>query len=60
LQQRKESVIIPVYEKGDKTDDSNCRGVSLLPITYKILSSILLSKLTPYVEKIIWDHQYGF
>ena len=28
--------------------------------TYKILSGILLSRLTEYAEEIIVDHQYGF
>ena len=28
--------------------------------TYKILSNILLSRLTPYAEEIIGDHQCGF
>jgi hypothetical protein len=58
--QWKESIIVPVYKKGDKTDCSNYRGVSLLPFTYKILSNILLSRLTPYAEEIIGDHQCGF
>jgi len=31
-----------------------------LPTTYKILSNILLSRLTPYAEEIIGDHQCGF
>jgi hypothetical protein len=56
----KESIIVPTYKKGDKTDCSNYRGMSLLSITYKILSSILLSRLTPYAEEIIGDHQCGF
>jgi hypothetical protein len=56
----KESVIVPVYEKGDKTDCSNYRGISLLSTTYKILSNILLSRLTPYAEEMIGDHQCGF
>jgi hypothetical protein len=30
-------------------------GISLLPTTYKILYSILLRSVTPYVEKIIED-----
>jgi len=51
----KESIIIPTYKKGDKTDCSNYRGISLLPTTYKILSSILLSRLTPYAEEITGD-----
>jgi hypothetical protein len=35
----KESIIVPVYKKGDC---SSYRGISLLPTTYKILSNILL------------------
>ena len=31
-----------------------------MPTTYKILSNILLSKLTPYAEKISGEHQRGY
>ena len=56
----KESIIVPTYKKYDKTDCSNYIGISLLPTMYKILSNILLSRLTPYAEEIIGDHQCGF
>ena len=56
----KESIIVPIHKKGDKTDCNNYRGISLLPTTYKILSNILLSRLTPYAKEIIGDHQCGF
>ena len=56
----KESIILSTYKKGDKTDCSNYRGLSLLLTTYKIVSNILLSRLTPYAEEIIGDHQCAF
>jgi hypothetical protein len=59
-QQWKDSVIVPVYKKDDKTDCSNYKGVSVLPTAYKTLSSILVSRLTPYVDEIIGDQQCRF
>jgi hypothetical protein len=56
----KESIIVPIYKKGDKTGCNNQRGVSFLPTMYKILSNILLSRLIPYAEEIIGDCQCGF
>jgi hypothetical protein len=44
----------------DKTDCNNYRGISLLSTSYEILSNILLSRLIPYAEEIIGDHQCGF
>jgi len=46
-QEWKELITAPIYKKGDKTDCSNYMGISLLPTTNKILSNILLSRLTP-------------
>jgi hypothetical protein len=55
-----ESVIVPVQKKGDKTDCSNYHGMSLLSTSYRILSNIVLSRLTPCVDEIIGEHQCGF
>jgi hypothetical protein len=41
-------------------DCSNYRRISLLSTSYKILSNILLSRLSPYIDEIIGDHQCGF
>ena len=56
----KEPIIVPIYKKVNKTHCSNYRGIPMLPTTYKILSNILLSRLTPYVEEIIENLQCGF
>jgi hypothetical protein len=42
------------------TDCSNNRGISLLSAAYKIVSNILISTLSPYVDQLIADHQCGF
>jgi len=47
----KTSIIVPIYKKkGDKSDCNN----------YKVLSNILLIRLSVYVDEIIGDHQCGF
>jgi hypothetical protein len=39
----KESIIVPIYNKGDKMDLTNHRGI---PLLHKIVPSIILSELT--------------
>jgi hypothetical protein len=56
----KESIIVPIYKKGDKKDCNNYRSISFLPTMYKILSNILLSRLSPYAKDVIGNHQCGF
>jgi hypothetical protein len=56
----KESIILLIYKKRDKTHLSDYRSVSLLSLTYKILYPILLPRLTPHVKDITGDHQCGF
>jgi hypothetical protein len=41
--QWKESIIVPVHKKGDKTGCNNYRGISLLSTSYKMLPDILHS-----------------
>ena len=52
--------ILPIYKKGDNRDCSNYRKISLPSKKYKILSNILLSRLTPHAKEIIGVHQCGF
>jgi hypothetical protein len=58
--QWKESIIVTVHKKGNKTDCNNYCGISLLSTSYKILSNILLSRLSPYIDEITGYHQGGF
>jgi hypothetical protein len=46
-EQWKESIIVPIYNMGYKTDCSNYRCILLLSTTYKIISNNYLSRLTP-------------
>jgi hypothetical protein len=55
LEEWKESIIVSIYKKGDKTECSNYRGMLVLSAAYNNLSNIPLSKLTPYAEKITED-----
>jgi hypothetical protein len=48
--QWKESIIVPVHRKGDKTNCNNYRGISLLSTSYKMLPNIFLSRLSPYID----------
>jgi hypothetical protein len=42
----KESIIVPVHKKSDKTDCNNYRGILLLLTSYKTLLNTLLSRLS--------------
>jgi hypothetical protein len=57
--QWKESGIVPVHKKGDETYCINHHGISLLSTSHKIVLNILPSRLIPYVDEIIGDHQRG-
>jgi hypothetical protein len=56
----KESIVLSIYKKGSETDCSNYRGTSLLSISHNILSSILLTTLSPCIDKITGYNQCGF
>lgn len=55
-----ESLICPIYKKGDRKKVENYRGISLLNTGYKILALVILNRLQEYSEGIIGDYQSGF
>jgi len=48
-----------VCKNGDETSCSNYQAISLLPAEYQILSGILLSRLTSYVDEITGGNPSG-
>jgi hypothetical protein len=54
----KESITVPMLNKGDKTDGSNYTRISHLSTMH--INKIRLSSLIPFAAEIIGDHQRGF
>ena len=55
-----EDLICPIHKKGDVQNCENSRGISLVNMVYKVLSTVLYGRLKPYAEKIIGHYQCGF
>ena len=49
-----------IYKKGDKLECSNYRAITLLNVTYKVLSGILYNRLTVYAEEILGNISVDF
>lgn len=58
----KTAIIRPIYKSGKKSDMSNYRPVSILPIMEKIMEEVIVRRINNFVTKykIINKRQYGF
>jgi len=52
-------MICPIYEKGDRKDCNNYRGIAFLNVAYKIFTNCILSRIKETAENTIGDYQGG-
>ena len=43
-----ESIIVPLYKSGSRSDPSNYRGISLVDVMYKLFAGIINNRLTRF------------
>lgn len=56
----RDSLVVPIFKKGDRTNCNNYRGISLLSCLGKLIAQILANRIVPLVEKILPESQCGF
>ena len=58
----KSSKVIPIFKKGDKTNMSNYRPISLTSPFSKVFEKLIHKRLTAYLDKykILQEYQFGF
>ena len=56
----KEAILTPVYKKGDATNPSNYRGISVTPVILKIVEHILSNRHNPHLQSTQSRLQKGF
>lgn len=56
------SKVVPIYKSGTKTDPSNYRPISILPILSKIYEKIIYNQLLSHLisNNVLHSQQYGF
>ena len=58
----KTAKVKPLFKKGSKTDPSNYRPISLLPLLSKVFERVVLDQTEEFLSlnKILYDYQSGF
>ena len=55
-------IIVPIFKGGNKNEQQNYRGITLINILAKIYSTLLSNRLSKWVKKnkVVIENQYGF
>ena len=55
-------IVKPLFKKGSKTDPSNYRPISLLPLLSKVFERVVLDQTEEFLSlnKVLYDYQSGF
>ena len=58
----KQSIVLPIYKKGNRSDMSNYRPISLSPVIGKLLEKIMGARIVSYISKydLVSPSQHGF
>jgi hypothetical protein len=56
----KDSIICPIYKKGDRMQCKNYRPITFMNAAYKIFATILSNKLSEIMESRLGEYQAGF
>ena len=56
----KQANVVPIHKKGDKTDISNYRPISLTSLVAKIMERIIQDELLSRTRHLVRDTQHGF
>ena len=54
------NVIIPLPKKGDLSQMTNYRGITLMSIAAKVYNKILLNRIRPHLDPLLRKDQAGF
>ena len=60
FKEQKETVIVPLPKKGDLSEATNWRGISLMPHLTKIFDSLVYARLLPVIDPHLCPGQNGF
>jgi len=56
----RDSIVVPLPKKGDRTVCTNWRGIALLSTAGKVLASIILNRIKEAVDRLLRQEQAGF